>query len=301
MSGNTTWFGVQYPSSSDYVKDGATAIQTVADGFDSAVAIPTYNAQIGTTYTFVLADTSKTVTASNAAASIYTIPPQSSVVWVANTTINVTNLGAGTVTFAGGVGVTVTNTAQTLSQYQSAQLIRTGSNAWTVVPASGTSASLGLTLIKTQTIGSAVSSVNVTGAFSATYDAYKIIITGGLGSIGANIALKLGSTTTGYYAGYSDISYATGAVTGNGNNNAASFTLSGYNSTSAISYNADLQNPFLAKNTILNVLVGPPATGAGARFGAGFLNDTTSYTDFTLTPSSGTLTGGTIRVYGYNN
>ena len=88
MSGNTTYFGIQYPSSSDYVKDGATAIQTVADGFDSAVAIPTYNAQTGTTYTFVLADTSKTVTASNAAASTYTIPPQSSVVWVAGTTLN---------------------------------------------------------------------------------------------------------------------------------------------------------------------------------------------------------------------
>ena len=141
MSGNTTYFGIQYPSSSDYVKDGAVAIQTVADGFDSAVAIPTYNAQTGTTYTFVLADTSKTVTASNAAASIYTIPPQASVVWVADTTLSVTNLGAGVVTFAGGAGVTVTNTAQTLSQYQSAQLIRTGSDAWTVVPTSGIASS----------------------------------------------------------------------------------------------------------------------------------------------------------------
>jgi hypothetical protein len=33
----------------------------------------------------------------------------------------------------------------------------------------------------------------------------------------------------------------------------------------------------------------------------GFLNNTTSYTAFTFTPSSGTLTGGTIRVYGYRN
>ena len=157
----------------------------------------------------------------------------------------------------------------------------------------------GLVLISSTTIGTTVASVNVTSAFSTTYDAYKIIITGGLGSINANLALKLGATATGYYAGYTDVNYGTGSVTGQSNNNAASFTLSGYSSTSAISFNADLQNPFLAKNTILNVLVGPPATGAGARFGAGFLNDTTSYTDFTLTPSSGTLTGGTISVYGY--
>jgi hypothetical protein len=32
----------------------------------------------------------------------------------------------------------------------------------------------------------------------------------------------------------------------------------------------------------------------------GFLNNTTSYTSFKLTPGDGTLTGGTIYVYGYN-
>ena len=79
MAGTTTYYGISYPTSTDYVKDGATAMQTIATGFDSAVAIPTYNNQTGTTYTFVLADTGKTVTASNASASTYTIPPQSSV------------------------------------------------------------------------------------------------------------------------------------------------------------------------------------------------------------------------------
>jgi hypothetical protein len=158
-----------------------------------------------------------------------------------------------------------------------------------------------LVLIKSQVIGTTVASVNVTSAFSATYDAYKIIITGGVGSQVANLGLKLGATATGYYAGYTDCNYGTGSVTGTGNNNTASFTLAGYNTSSAISCNVDLQNPFLAKNTILTILAGPPTTGAGARTGGGFLNDTTSYTDFTLTPSGGTLTGGTIRVYGYKN
>jgi hypothetical protein len=31
----------------------------------------------------------------------------------------------------------------------------------------------------------------------------------------------------------------------------------------------------------------------------GYLNDATSYTAFTITASSGTMTGGTITVYGY--
>ena len=31
------------------------------------------------------------------------------------------------------------------------------------------------------------------------------------------------------------------------------------------------------------------------------LADTTQYTAFTIAPNTGTLTGGTIRVYGYSN
>lgn len=99
--------------------------------------IPTYNAQTGTTYTFVLSDVGKTVTASNANPQTYTIPPQASVTWLADTTLNVLNLGAGVVTFAAGAGVTVTNAVQTLTQYQSARLVRTASDAWTVTPDSG--------------------------------------------------------------------------------------------------------------------------------------------------------------------
>lgn len=118
------------------VTDNTTAIATTAF-VQSKVAIPTYNAQTGTTYTFVLADVGKTVTASNANPQTYTIPPQASIVWLANTTLNVLNLGAGVVTFAAGAGVTVTNTAQTLTQYQSARLVRTASDAWTVTPDSG--------------------------------------------------------------------------------------------------------------------------------------------------------------------
>jgi hypothetical protein len=300
MSGNTTYFGIQYPSSSDYVKDGATAIQTVADGFDSAVAIPTYNAQTGTTYTFVLADTSKTVTASNAAASTYTIPPQASVVWVADTTLSVTNLGAGVVTFVGGSGVTVTNTAQTLTQYQSAQLIRTGSDAWTVVPTSGIASSPGLTLVKTQTIGTTVSSVNVTSAFSATYDAYKIVIANTVTSASSTITMILGSTATGYYYVTAAGLFSTGASSNqNGAANATSWLAVGSTPTTNLSNSLEILSPFLTAKTYYNSTY-VNVTGGAAGNLAGYLDNTTSYTAFTLTPASGTLTGGTIYVYGYN-
>lgn len=157
----------------------------------------------------------------------------------------------------------------------------------------------GLVLIKTQTIGTAVSSINVTDAFSTTYDAYKIIVTGGVSSATATIELKLGATVTGYYAGYATVNYSTAAVSGNNDNNASAFRIAGYTTANVIALNVDLQNPFLAKNTIFNSLTGQSTTGAGGSTGNGYLANTTSYTDFTLTPGSGTLTGGTIYVYGY--
>lgn len=299
MSGTTTFYGVTYPTSTDYVKDGATAIQTVATGFDSAVAIPTYNAQTGATYTFVLSDTGKTVTASNASAQTYTIPPTASVAWTASTTLRVLNLGAGVVTFAAGAGVTVTNTAQTLAQYQSANLVRTGLNAWTVVPKSGSASSgaSGLTLIAAQTIGSAVSSVNVTSAFSATYDNYKIIISGGAASVSDNVNIQFGATVTGYYSARPRVTLATGAISANATVNGTSLQF-GSCDTSGFAVNADVMNPFLTTLTRCSVPFWIAATTIIDQT-FGFLNNSTSYTAFTLTPTSGTWTGGTIYVYGY--
>ena len=177
MAGTTTYFGISYPTATDYVKDGASAMQTIATGFDSAVAIPTYNNQTGTTYTFVLADAAKVVSSNNASGVTFTIPPQSSVAWAAGTTLTVTNLGAGTLTIAGGGGVTVTNSASTIAQYGSASIIRTASDAWTVIPFAGGAALLSDSAI-TGTTGSpttytyAISGVN-----------YKTYVFTGSGSI----------------------------------------------------------------------------------------------------------------------
>jgi hypothetical protein len=142
VAGTTTYLGISYPTATDYVKDGASNMQTIATGFDSAVAIPTYNNQTGTSYTFVLLDAAKVVSANNASAVTFTIPPQSSVAWATGTTLTVTNLGAGTLTLAGGAGVTVTNSGSTISQYGSASIIRTASDAWTLIPFAGGAALL---------------------------------------------------------------------------------------------------------------------------------------------------------------
>jgi hypothetical protein len=54
MAGNTTNFNIAYPTSTDYVKDGATAIQTVATGFDTRLGdITNYPQQIVNVYSGV--------------------------------------------------------------------------------------------------------------------------------------------------------------------------------------------------------------------------------------------------------
>ncbi len=155
----------------------------------------------------------------------------------------------------------------------------------------------GLRLIKKQTIGSGVASVSVTDAYSATYEAYKIIITGGVGSAN-NIDLRIINTgsTASYAYGLAYVAFSTGNVTGAASNSATSFAFAGNATTSTIRMNLDVLNPFLAKNTMFYG-AGLSNTLYGAAGGYHALD--TSYTGFTITPSTGTLTGGTIYVYGY--
>jgi len=97
------------------------------------------NAQTGTTYTFVLADNGKLVTASNASAQTYTIPPNSSVAYATGAQINVIQIGAGQVSFAQGSGVTIasngaTSTAPKLrNQYAAATCIKVATDTWYVI------------------------------------------------------------------------------------------------------------------------------------------------------------------------
>jgi hypothetical protein len=153
----------------------------------------------------------------------------------------------------------------------------------------------GLRLVKSQVVGSAVSSVTLTDAFSATYDSYKIIWTGGVGSTNIDLQLKLGSTITNY--AYSAV-YTTfnSTVTGAGSTTNTFFPFGGFAAANRAGANFELHAPFLTQETFYN------AQQVGFNAGintVGYQNSDTSFTDFTLTCSSGNITGGTIRVYGY--
>jgi hypothetical protein len=141
-----------YALSSDLVSAWpakSLAVAQYVDGYKLDTG-PVQNAQTGNSYTFALTDTTQTVTANNAAASTYTVPPQSSVVWEDYTTQRIVNLGAGVVTLTGGVGVTLTGTVA-MPRYSAATLVRTASNTWTVTGISAPPTSATATVATGQT------------------------------------------------------------------------------------------------------------------------------------------------------
>ena len=154
--------------------------------------------------------------------------------------------------------------------------------------------------IKEQTVGTGVSSVTVTDAFSSSFDNYLIKISGGVGSTASNIQFRLGASTTGYYNSGIVVSYSVFSSTAAGDTNAAQFTRAGTGNINGLQMNFNVDNPFLTQPTTLsNTSYSPHNTASAAGFFNGFHNVSASYTAFTLIPTVGTLTGGTIRVYGY--
>jgi hypothetical protein len=156
----------------------------------------------------------------------------------------------------------------------------------------------GLRLIKKQTIGTTVSSVQVTNAFSATYESYKVIVTGGASSGDSYGKFILGAATSGYYLGANGSSFS-----GAGNllaaNNAAAANFTWALNTTWLDLMIEFRNPFLAKPTGFNFSVTKPSSNSSFA-GGGYHATATSYTDFTISSiGAETLTGGTIYVYGY--
>lgn len=159
----------------------------------------------------------------------------------------------------------------------------------------------GLVLVKTQTIGNAVSSVSVTNAFSSTYDNYKILISDGVGSTELQLNMTLGASSTQYYVGGVYTNWSSGAVGSVNQDNGSSWLRVGYanSSPNQVVMNMEILGPNLAKATYATSLISRSPSNIG---GVYYLhNVATAYTDFTLTTSTGTITGGTIRVYGYVN
>jgi hypothetical protein len=143
MATTTPNFGWTVPTSSDLVKNGATAIETLGDSVDASIAGLTVNAQTGTTYTAVKADgLNAIVTMDNAAANIFSIPTDATYNFPIGTTLVVYQKGAGVTTIQAVTSGTTTvvsagavSAAPVLVRYKAACAIKLAANSWTVVGA----------------------------------------------------------------------------------------------------------------------------------------------------------------------
>jgi hypothetical protein len=108
-------------------------------GTTSASAALAFNAQTGTTYTFVLADAdNKLVTASNASAQTYSIPTNATTAFPIGTQLNIIQIGAGQVTVSAATPgtTTVVSTAATSAspkcraQYSAMTLVKRDTDSW---------------------------------------------------------------------------------------------------------------------------------------------------------------------------
>jgi hypothetical protein len=167
-------------------------------------------------------------------------------------------------------------------------------------PSSATAALSGLTLVKSQAIGTDVGSIVVSDVFSADYENYKFLLNTNIGSA-ANIGSSfiLGSTTSGYFGARNLVTFGA-TQTLLGQNNLTSLAL-GNVAANGGSFVYDIITPFLETRTSIqgtNINRINSTSGYFTSAG-GFQNSNTSFTSFTLAFGSNTITGGSIEVYGY--
>ena len=160
-----------------------------------------------------------------------------------------------------------------------------------------------LTLLNTTTF-SAVASQSINDVFSATYDNYKIVLnatnTGGYSNA---IRFRVGGSDNST-ANYNWSQVARGSnqntVEGFSGSNVTSGEL-GNQYPNANGQIIDVFNPFLADETLYTTMICSLSGSTQIlRIIGGALNLTTSFTGFTIFPSSLTITG-TVRVYGVQN
>ena len=120
------------------VADGNVTITDTLTVSGGLVAPLAFNAQVGTTYTFVLADAGKMVTSANGSAQTITVPPNSSVAFAVGTQIILQGILAGVVTLVAGVGVTVNSKDSNLAidgQWAAVTLVKTATDVWSLIGA----------------------------------------------------------------------------------------------------------------------------------------------------------------------
>jgi len=280
-----------------------TAAQVLTAAQMNALQANDYNQTVSAkvaSYTLVAADKGTRITMSNAAATTITVNTS---LFAAGDSLRIQNIGAGACTITAGTATVTSAGPLALVQWAGGQLFFTSASAAIWFPDAVTQTTPGLVLVKTQTVGTTVASVEVTSAFNATYDAYKIILTGGTCSANnQGLTMVLGASVTTYSGGYTYYA-SNGSTVSPGTPGAVSTGTSlwqtiGTGTTSANYICMEMQNPFLAQHTYMQTTVYDPVNLLIKQH-VGIHASNTSYSSFTIATATGTMTGGTIAVYGY--
>lgn len=336
----TSNFGWTTPADTDLVKDGAAAIRTLGNGIDTSLIdlkggttgqILSKASNTDLDYTWITNDVgditnvgvTAPITGGGSSGSV-TIgiddgtTTQKGAVQLEDSTSSTSTTKAATpnsvksaydlanaaipkslVDAAGDlIYATAADTVTRLGIGTAGQVLKVNSGA--TAPEWGAAASSALTLVKTQTIGTSVTSVTVNDAFSTTYDNYLITVTGGSASSdSADIVIKFGAAVSNYKWVGIYMRPTSSTVNSFATNSASNMTVGGGSSNGFASF-ITVINPYLTKRTGVIALTGTTHSDMYFQDYKGFLDDATSYTSFIISSSSN-LTGGEIRVYGYQN
>jgi len=217
-----------------------------------------------------------------------------------STPVSATNGGTAQSTYTTGdlLYASATNTLSKLNVGTTGQILTVagGVPSWATASSGGG----GLTFIKKQTVGTSVSSVTVSDAFTSTYDNYLITFTGGSSSAdSADLNIKFGSATTGYKYVGTYMRFTSSTINSYATTSSGSIGIGGMSSYGACSF-IYVMSPYLSARTTTIAHTSTNHNDMYWQDYKGVLDNSTSYTSFIIA-SSGSMTGGEIRVYGYQN
>lgn len=191
---------------------------------------------------------------------------------------------------------------QVIFQKDTDQLIVWNGTAW-VIPNQTTTNPEGLELVTSVAVpsGSGVGSFSVLNCFSDTYNAYRIVWSGGTLSAGAGlqaVRLYLSSTPTAIHS--QTLMYSQYATTGyqQATNNSNNFwNWIGHGDEYSAFAVLDLFHPFQTQRT--RMVSNGYITNVAGGTTVGLTTNANSFSGFTLTPENNNMRDGVVSVYGY--
>lgn len=176
-----------------------------------------------------------------------------------------------------------------------------------VLTAADLNASSGLVLIRSETAGTNVSSLNMNDVFTSTFDDYLITVSGGtFNTANTQVSGYLVASGAASFTGYKNrllySSYtATTPLAASTTTNQKILWWGGTkaNATAPVFCRLRIMGPARSAGTFMSSdAYGTDTTGGNSTC---YHSVATSYDGFRFGPETGTMTGCVVRVYGYNN